>query len=155
MCRYLVCLGCFAWSLLATHGFGPASSSCLAETCCAVCGCRDNCRTVCRLVCEEKKLTATCWGSQAEEFCVPGPSHRGCQHREQLCPAGADGGGWWLSFQQRSFVWNEWIPGCATIHTRHKLMKKTVTTTISSHKWIVETRCAKCASEVATALPLQ
>jgi len=114
---------------------------------CHQCGCNQSCQKVCRLVREEKKVEITCWGCKAEEFCIPGPSKRGCTHCETVCDfctnehdANAP------SSRPKAFVWTEWIPGCASIHTKKKLMKRTVTKTIPSYKWVVEDLCQQCES---------
>jgi hypothetical protein len=44
----------------------------------------------------------------------------------------------------KRFVWFNWLPGCAQIYSRTKLMKKTVTVTVPSHKWVVEELCLDC-----------
>jgi len=45
----------------------------------------------------------------------------------------------------KPFVWTEWIPSdCASIFTRKKLMKKTVTKSVPSYKWVVEDCCPSC-----------
>lgn len=114
---------------------------------CRHCGCHNGCRKVCRLVCEEKKVEITCWGSKEEEFCIPGPSRPGCKHCETVCAECDD------KHDPKSplvlpkkFVWTEWIPGCAKVHTRKKLMKRTITKTIPSYKWVVEDLCDQCTA---------
>jgi hypothetical protein len=112
---------------------------------CDHCGGAGACQKVCRLVCETKKVEITCWGCKCEDFCVPGPSKPGCRHCETVCDdceAGSDPSA--VHYQSRKFVWTEWIPGCATIRTRKKLMKKTITKTIPSYKWVVEHLCPHC-----------
>ena len=45
----------------------------------------------------------------------------------------------------KRFVWTRWIPGpCGDVYTRKKLMKKTVTKTVPSFKWVVEELCDQC-----------
>ncbi|WP_254512104.1 hypothetical protein [Anatilimnocola floriformis] len=113
---------------------------------CDHCGCVDACQKTCRLVCETKKVEITCWGCKCEDFCVPGPSKLCSQHCEMVCEEcdkTPDAKG--VCYQPHKFVWNEWIPGCcAKIHTRKKLMKKTITKTIPSYKWVVENLCPNC-----------
>jgi hypothetical protein len=116
---------------------------------CQHCGCKEPCQKVCRLVCEEKKVEVTCWGCKVEEFCIPGPSKPGCKHCETVCDFSAgDNDQKAPCASPKKFVWTEWIPGCATIHTRKKLMKRTVIQTIPSYKWVVEDLCDKCESSL-------
>lgn len=109
---------------------------------CQHCGCDTACNKVCRLVCEEKKVTVTCWGCKCEDFCVPGPSKPGCKNCDLVCETCDNPDA--IMAQPKKFVWTEWIPGCATVHTRKKLMKRTVVKTVPSYKWVVENLCAKC-----------
>lgn len=110
---------------------------------CAHCGCSDGCQKVCRLVCEDKKVAVTQWGCKAEDFCVPGPSKPSCQHEdfvsdESTAPKAPYS-------EPKRFVWTEWIPGGhAKIYTKKKLMKRTVTKTVPSFKWVVEDLCPQC-----------
>lgn len=119
---------------------------------CNHCGCKDHCNKICRLVCEEKKVEITCYGVKKEDFCIPGPSKVACKHHDCVCDFGdeackKDG----ISTGPKKFVWKEWIPGCAKIHTKAKLMKRTVTKTIPTYKWVVEDLCAKCEHQVPQA----
>ena len=119
---------------------------------CDHCGCAAPCQKTCRLVCETKKVEITCWGCKCEDFCIPGPSKPGCKHCEMVCEdcdAGCDPNG--VHYQPHKFVWTEWIPGCAKIHTRKKLMKKTITKTIPSYKWVVENLCPQCVAHSQSA----
>ncbi len=114
---------------------------------CDHCGQSGACQKVCRLVCENKKVEVTCWGCKCEDFCVPGPSKRGCKHCETvcgLCDEACDPNS--THAKTKNFVWYDWMPGCATIHTRKKLMKQTVTKTIPSYKWVVEDLCPHCVA---------
>lgn len=136
--------------LTAAIKFLPAGGGC-----CAHCGCENECRKICRLVCEEKKVSITCWGGKTEDFCLPGPSQRECKHCETVCdeetcdpkaPCTA----------AKKFVWFDWSPSCkTTIHTKNKLMKKTVTKMVPSYKWVVEEVCCDCEQkcQVATVSP--
>jgi hypothetical protein len=114
---------------------------------CDRCGASATCKKVCRLVREEKKVEITCWGCEPEEFCVPGPSTKKCDHCEPECEDCEESptSVFPLSLQKH-FVWSEWIPGTARIHTKKKLMKRTETKTVPSFKWVVEDLCAKCNS---------
>ena len=113
------------------------------ERCCEHCGRPGGCQKTCRLVCEEKKVTTTCWGYKDEDFCVPGPSKPGCRHCETLCEDNNDLKG--PCSQSKKFVWTEWTPSlCAKVYTKRKLMKRTVTTTVPSYKWVLEDLCQQC-----------
>ena len=116
---------------------------------CAHCGCQAATQKVCRLVKEEKKVELVCWGCQSEDFCLPGPSKRGCQHREIVCDdceENADSHA--PQAKAKKFVWTDWIPGCsATVHTKKKLMKKVVTKKVPSYKWVVEDLCSQCDAD--------
>lgn len=117
---------------------------------CSHCGCETNCCKVCRLVEEEKKVTFTCWGGKCEDFCIPGPSQKCCEHCEQLCDKDPDG----CPVCARKSSWTIWQPwACPTIHTKAKLMKKTITKKIPSYKWVVEDLCPKCEAKATSADP--
>lgn len=121
---------------------------------CSKCGQSVGCRPVCRLVCETKKLSVTCWGCETEDFCVPGPSRPGCECGEPACDGCGESP--CPSLPLRRFTWTEWIPSRqATVKTKRKLMKRTVTKTVPSYKWVVETLCGPCeaACEVVTTEP--
>lgn len=116
---------------------------------CACCHNESSCERVCRLVAEEKKVQVNCWGMKCEDFCVPGPSHRGCQHCELVCDE-ADPEV--PCVHSKRFVWSEWIPaGCPKMFTKKKLMKKTVTKKVPSYKWVVEDLCPKCVAALDAA----
>lgn len=116
---------------------------------CRRCGCKEGCEKVCRLVCEEKKVEVICWSSKDELFCLPGPSQRDCKHCEEACESCHDRDGFMRWFATpKPFVWTEWIPGCATLHTKRKLMKRTITKKIPSYKWVVEDLCPECESNL-------
>jgi len=119
-----------------------------ADRCCAHCGCSaSRCRKVCRLVREDKKITTTCWGMQCEEICVPQPSTPECKHCETVCPKTPEDKN--ICAQPKKIVWTSWIPGCgADVFTKRKLMKKTVTKTVPSFKWVVEDACQQCISAI-------
>jgi hypothetical protein len=118
---------------------------------CARCGCA-NCCKVCRLVEETKKVPVICWGMKCEDFCQPGPSCRGCKNSEEVCQStekDADG----PCVAPKNFVWYDWIPGGSKgIATKKKLMKKTVTKTVPSFKWVVEDLCAECEAKTENAV---
>lgn len=119
---------------------------------CAHCRCTTGCQKICRLVCEEKKVPVTCWGCKCEDFCLPGPGTPGCKHCENVCadcdPQDKSG----VCVVPKRFVWLDWIPGCAGgIGTKKKLMKKVVTKTVPTYKWVVEDCCPACEAKVARA----
>jgi hypothetical protein len=129
--------------LMAIVVFGLAARATAGDGCCAHCGCQASCQKVCRLVCEEKKVPVTCWGCKCEDFCIPGHSKACCQHCEEVCTedaAACDA----PCTHAKKFVWTEWIPGCAKLHTKKKLMKKTITKKVPSYKWVVEDLCCDC-----------
>lgn len=109
---------------------------------CCRCGCAEATQ-VCRLVCEEKKVQVTLWGVKDEDFCVPGPSRpvgKDCEmvgdpKENEKTPC----------YEPKKFSWTQWAPsGCPTLFTKQKLMKKVVTKTVPSYKWVVEDLCAEC-----------
>ncbi len=131
------------WSLLTvgaiTNIVGQAHAY---DRCCAHCGGMEGCQKICRLVCEEKKVTFTCWGCKREDFCLPGPSTRGEEHCELVCDETDPKA---PCTQPKKFIWNDWIPGgCAKVYTKTKLMKRTITKTVPSFKWVVEDLCPQC-----------
>lgn len=113
--------------------------------CCAHCGCSKGCQRICRLVCENKKVTTTCWGCQSEDFCIPDRSLPDGQHCELVCD---DNDPKAPSTQPKKFIWTEWLPSSAKIHTKKKLMKRTVTKSIPSYKWVTEDLCPQCAANI-------
>jgi len=129
---------------------GMRSLASAGDCCCAHCGCHQPCQKVCRLVCEEKKVDVICWGCQCEHFCMPKHSKPGCRHCEAVCesceqpcdctqPRGAP----------KKFVWTDWIPGCAKVYAKKKLMQKIVTKTVPSYTWVVEELCPACEANCA------
>lgn len=151
-----------AWSLIiallaafggivATAGLHLSSVVAGENSCprCAHCGRAAECQKTCRLVCEEKKVTVVCWGSKKEDFCIPGPSRPGCKQTEWVCDEDDPQA---PCAQPKKFVWTDWIPSCdAKLHTRTKLMKKTVTKKLPSYKWVVEEVCADCEKQLEIA----
>lgn len=122
-----------------------ASTAVAGDGCCAHCGCESHCQKICRLVCEEKKVETTSWGCQCEDFCVPSPSHLACKHCEPACESCADAcDPDAVCAKPKKFVWKEWIPTCAKIYTKKKLMKKVETHKVPSWKWVVEDLCPAC-----------
>ncbi len=124
-----------------------------AEPCCCSCGCAAPCQKVCRLECSEKKVEVICWGCKCEDFCVACKSQRGCKHCETVCENCGDKADTEVCSQSKNFVWFDWMPGAAKIHTKTKLMKKIETVTVPSYKWVVEDMCPTCAANAAAANP--
>jgi hypothetical protein len=126
------------------HLVGLVAQANAGDCCCAHCGC-SSCRKVCRLVCEDKKVEVPCFGVICEDFCLAKHDKPGCEHCKIVCVDCAkprDPGAPYV--KPKRFVWTDWIPGCATMHTRKKLMKKTETVTVPSFKWVVEDCCTAC-----------
>jgi hypothetical protein len=126
---------------------------------CSRCGCAGDWKQTCRAVSEEAEVEVTCWGVKCEDFCVPGPSCRGCKHTQCVCePKPADA----TAAQDarvrcagQLFSWSEWFPQCAEIFTRKKLLKRTEKVKITRHKWVVETLCPACRAAPPAASPPQ
>lgn len=86
--------------------------------CCQGCGCGSHVVKYCRVICEIKEVKEPKFSCVCEDFCVPGKSKKcGCQ----------------------------WIPGCAKVHTKRKLVVSTDVKKKPSWKWVVEYRCPGCA----------
>lgn len=137
----------FVLGLLTAH---LPSTACGHQGVCAGCGCTTNCCQVCRLVCDEKKVEVVCWGCDQEKFCAPGPSQPGCRHCQCVCgTCDKDEKPSTTRSLPKPFVWFDWLPSFADCYTRTKLMKKTVTVTVPSHKWVVEDLCAACRADRA------
>jgi hypothetical protein len=117
---------------------------------CCKCGC-PQAEKVCRLVCEEKKVQVTLWGMNEEDFCVPGPSRKGCENCEEVVDPKENEKT--PCYGPKTLVWSDWTPkGCPTLYTKKKLMKKVVTKTVPSYKWVVEDLCAECEKAVEKAV---
>lgn len=136
------------WSMLTLAAVTNTLSQLHAQdSCCRHCQDTAGCHKVCRLVCETKKVTVVCWGTQTEDFCVPGPSSVCLRHVDCVCGDDTDPKS--PCSQPKKFPWTEWIPACnAKIYTKNKLMKRTITKTIPSFKWVVEDLCANCEAQV-------
>ena len=126
-----------------------ASHTLANDRCCAHCGCHQRITKVCRLVREEKKITGTCWGVAEEAFCVNGPSCEGCHHCETICRKDrSDKADAKVCSKTKALTWTNWIPQSnASILTKKKLMKKTVTKSVPSFRWVVEDLCDQCRVE--------
>ena len=124
----VLCLASWAW----------------AHNCfCAHCGHSCPCQKVCRLVCEDKKIEVVCWGALCEEFCVPCHGKKGCEHCEMVCSE-CDCDPETPTSKPKRFIWSDWMPTRATMFTRTKLMKKTITKEVPTYKWVVEDLCQHC-----------
>lgn len=114
--------------------------------CCEQCG--HECKTsrVCHVIVEMKKVPKTCYSCECEDFCVPGPSKR-CGR----APEPDDSACGELCLQER-WYWN-WIPGCAKVYKRSKLIKKVTQVEVPSFKWVVEDLCPECRAKAQTTKP--
>jgi hypothetical protein len=138
-------LGFFVLSFAVLMVGSIATNLFAGDCCCAHCGCVTECHKTCRLVTEEKKVEVVCWGCKSEDFCVGCHSEPGCMHCEEVCGAcDFPKGTGQICVKPHAFVWREWIPGTARIHTKKKLMKKSITKKVPSHKWVVEDLCPTC-----------
>ena len=130
------------FALLLAAGLQRAASG--GEGCCDHCGCNSMpCGKVCRLVQEDRKITTTCWGISCEGFCVSSPStpeSKHCETAGKSVPGNND-----VASHPKKLVWTSWCPGCGPdLFTKRKLMKRTVTKTVPSFKWVVEDLCQDC-----------
>ena len=107
---------------------------------CQQCGCACTPQKVCRSICEVKKVPETVYSTTCEEICVAGPSEAFCS------PACDDGASrrWWWPWGQRSQV--QYVPQCAELRTRTKLVKKTVDKDKVVYRWSIEALCPTCAA---------
>lgn len=110
---------------------------------CHRCGASGACNKVCRLVCEDKKVEVICWGTLNEDFCLPCHGREGCEHCEIVCNECSSDPDAPTSKPKR-FIWTDWLPTKAHMYTRTKLMKKTITKTVPTYKWVVEELCPRC-----------
>ena len=79
MLKRFVLIVAVAFAFLAGTQFSLAGE--LMAGCCT----RPACGKVCKLVCGTKKLTATCYGSECKDICIPSPSRQGCKHCATCC----------------------------------------------------------------------
>ncbi|MBM4076820.1 MAG: hypothetical protein FJ267_14420 [Planctomycetes bacterium] len=92
-------------------------------------------------------MTITCWGCKNEDFCLPGPSERDCKNCEEVCEPSKDPKS--PGSCPKKFVWYSWTPSpCGKVYTKQKLMKRTVTKTLPSYKWVVEELCPQCQTNL-------
>lgn len=116
---------------------------------CHRCGCSSHCRKVVQWVKVEKKLTYTCWGLEEEDFCIGAPSCFKCEQGETVCQDGCNEPNANSESKVKSgpsyWSWKIWQPAStAKVYTRQKLMKKTMTKTVPSFKWVVVDLCEAC-----------
>ncbi len=118
-----------------------AGAAC-ANDCCGDGCCDNDCGSgkVCKLVCTTKKVKTICYGCKCEDFCVPGRSERGCTHCESVGDCGCDTDCCGHA-PSCCIKWTEWIPGCATMRTRKKLVKYEAVKEVPSYKWEVVDAC--------------
>jgi hypothetical protein len=116
------------------------AASARADDCCDRCdhcGCQSHCGKVCRVICDKKKVTTVTYRCECEDFCVPGPSKKcgtHCECEPDCCsPCG-----------KICKKVTDWLPTCAQVRTKHKLIKHETTKEVPSYKWVVENRCEKC-----------
>src|SRR5262245_16937044 len=95
---------------------------------CSSCG-RECCpRKVCVLKCETKKVPQTVYTFECEDICVPGRSKK-CGETCDIDECGSE--------KKKT----NWIPQCAEVVTRKKLVKKTIEKEETVYKWAVESVC--------------
>jgi hypothetical protein len=115
-----------------------ATAAAGAHDCCDHCGCHSNCRNVCRVIRETKMVPETTYSCECEDFCVPGRSVR-CGTR---CECDTD-----CECPEHCHGVPNYVPGCATVRTRKKLVKHVVCKPVQSYRWVVEYLCEGCACE--------
>ena len=109
------------------------------------------CGKVCKLVCSTKKLTATCYGCESKDICIPGPSRRGCKHcatcygkpSDKPCDECQN------CVPKCEFCWRDWFAcGCATPRTVRVLTKYQAEKEICWYHWeVVDAACGDCVSK--------
>jgi hypothetical protein len=122
---------------------------------CDHCGNQRHGHKVCRLICEVKEIEITCWGCKCEDICVPHHSQRNCKHCEQVCGDGEHCGQCGaIASHPKKFVWYDWTPDGASLKTRKRLMRKTVTRKVPTYRWVVEDSCLPCEPAAPAAAPM-
>jgi hypothetical protein len=139
----------YAWMTLITVGLlfsALVTNIAFAQTAskCVRCKKQVACTRVCHLASEDKKIEVTCWGCECEEFCIPGPSTPKCEHCNDVKCSCVEGVNPKVASKPKAFSWTGWLPGGASVQTRKKLMKRTITETVPSHKWVIEDLCEEC-----------
>jgi hypothetical protein len=114
------------------------------------------CGKVCKLVCSTKKLTATCYGCESKDICLPGPSRRGCKHCATCYgkpPANACDD-CQNCVPKCEFCWRDWFAcGCAQPRTVRVLTKYQAEKEICWYHWEVvdAASCCDCVSKTGSA----
>ena len=141
---------------------------------CARCGRWRDCEAVCRLKKEPLTRKITCWTSETEPVCLPGPSRRACRHVEHVSCDAADkheadenDAGKCPSRHDKKIVWFDWcIPGedkdatgaCHRVATRKKLMRKEIEVPIKGayrYRWETLPLCKSCAAQPDAPTPAE
>ncbi|MBL7040559.1 MAG: hypothetical protein ISR77_18130 [Pirellulaceae bacterium] len=134
---------------------------------CRDCGCRNDCNVVCRLKKEPLTKKVTCWTSEEEPICLPGPSKRGSRHSTDVsCTDGKAGYEGCCPEKGHSHlkrvVWFEWcipsvdkkgVSDCSHSCTRKKLMRKEIEVPIKGafkYSWETVDLCKKCVDDYDT-----
>ena len=121
-----------AWMAMAIVALLGATA--VAQDCCDHCGCNCHVQKVCRLKCETKKVPKTTYTCECEDFCIPGVSKKcGCTCECDECG--------------HEHCKPNWVPQCAKVHTRTKLIKKVTEKEEKAYKWVVEYVCDQCAAK--------
>ena len=112
---------------------------------------RPACGKVCKLVCETKTLTATCYGCECKEICIPDPSRQGCKHCA-VCygKCAADSCADCQDHPPKcQFCWRDWFAcGCAQPRSVRVLTKYQAEKEICWYHWeVVDATCCDCVSK--------
>ncbi len=113
------------WLLGLTHAETRA-----ADSCCTRCGGHSGVQRVCRPILTTKRVEVTCWDGVREEFCLP---------QKDTCG------------EPYGLVPGVLHPTRGQIHSRNKLMRKTVIEEVPVVRWVVEYVCVGCRSAATTA----
>ena len=139
---------CFG--LLAAATIGGFAQRTSAQTCDG-CGCHDRCRAVCRPVCTTKTVSEICWGSECEDFCMPGEVRHDCRPLWRPwticcqgcgscdCEGPCDG-----QCRDCTCGTNCAAPGGSRMVTRKKLMFRVVEYEIPVTRWEIDYLCEQC-----------
>ena len=119
------------------------SSPALAQDCCQRCQQKCCCESCCHLVCEMKPVKKTTYTCECEDFCIPGPSKRCLNCDSDDCAKDCKG-------DDCCHKKYSWIPTCAKLCHRKKLVKHEETVMQPTYKWVTETLCPKCAKGCVT-----
>ena len=87
-------------------------SALAGSDCCDQCGQHAPCCRVGRQVPDEREIPVTCFKSECEDFCLPGPCKMGCKHCETACQDGCAAKG-------KKFAWTDIVTCCCDpTHTK-------------------------------------